>query len=992
MGVVTTRPSRRRLGARAVAMGKSRARGAASAASGAKPAKGTGFTSGPAKHKTGKTLGGGVEFAKKRLKVGKKVAKHANATDTTIRSKSIRLAAQNIHTVEAKAAVGVSDAEASEKATSKRGTPLAELLNQCGHYAVKTRVDGLNGILEVAEAFPGAIRTRAVDVVERVGERLADGERDARRAARECLKRGIVPALGVDGLAPFAKTLILYAGAALTHVADGVRKDAPAALDALLDAAPELVAAHAPASTLGHLGELLRRGDDGGVGTGSSVRRGVGSQKPVTRLALLKSCRRFLETLVRDESDDARTSSTSSSASTFVWGEVARNGTSTRSIGSMYASRAVRAPASVLAANAAVSQESESTAGSAAGEGRNAVRANAKRIVELAMCVWDDAVQTFSDERGVDVDRLRVMMESMRCARLALKLADDADETEIWDNGGASVASDIIPEIASRTLVAFPSRTPSSVVEKQDLSQAREALVALNFETCHFLLNASSSVASAALVRHLNPSTLDALPHVLARALQYLSSALGGVVLDGGATGESQATPDESYGHILALAREALALPAWCFTAGITGSACSDLIASVSNTWEKAVASQDAVRIEHCIELLATVLPEEARHGYARVPMEIAASWVRCFPRVLWSFKHEKPVASQRVLALLHEVAAQNPPGSPLADVLTACETELGVLFFMVPPVGSPESVKSRPGPFARLPFACQTSAVRLVGVLPTLTQPTIRALTKMCLDVDRVNEELSVIAIETMQTNELAAPLELTVSFYTTLLIGSSGVGFLDKSSKRKDADVEAKAWCIARRVAPRAAAALVALSDADAPWMALSFATAALQQMWTTRVDKGDVDGATRTASGFAALVACATDFAESVSVDDIDDDEIAGAVPKMFAWFVMHAESGKGVDVDVAWRAMRAPSMHRLVPAVARAVADASTSSSDACDRAATFTTALIQSDFIRGLESELKESVRALQLAGERFKSKRAQGLGVAWKVAFGVGLE
>ena len=467
---------------------------------------------------------------------------------------------------------------------------------------------------------------------------------------------------------------------------------------------------------------------------------------------------------------------------------------------------------------------------------------------------------------------------------------------------------------------------------------------------------------------------------------------MGGVALDGGATGESQATPDESYGHILSLSREALALPAWCFTAGVTGSACSDLIASVSSTWEKAVASQDAERIEHCIELLAAVLPEEARHGYARVPTEIAASWVRHFPRVLWSFKHENLAASQRVLAVLHEVAAQNPPGSPLADVLTACETELGVLFFMVPPVGSPEGVKSRPGPFARLPFACQTSAVRLVGVLPTLTQPTMRALAKMCLDVDRVNEELPVIAIETMQTNVLAAPLELTVSFYATLLVGSSGVKFLDKSSKRKEANVEAKAWCIADRVAPSAAAALVALSDADAPWTGLSLATATLQHVWKTRVDKGDVDGATRTSSGFAALVACATDFAESVSVDDIDDEAITGAVPKMFAWFVMHAESGKGVDVDVAWRAMRAPSMRRLVPAVARAVADASTSSSDACDRAAMFTTALIQSDFIRGRESELKESVRALRRAGETFTSKRAQGLGVTWKVAFGVDLE
>ena len=71
-----------------------------SASSAARPSKGTGFTSGPKKHATGKTLGGGVEFEKRRLRVGKRVAKHASATDTTIRSKSIRLAAQNIHTVE----------------------------------------------------------------------------------------------------------------------------------------------------------------------------------------------------------------------------------------------------------------------------------------------------------------------------------------------------------------------------------------------------------------------------------------------------------------------------------------------------------------------------------------------------------------------------------------------------------------------------------------------------------------------------------------------------------------------------------------------------------------------------------------------------------------------------------------------------------------------------------------------------------------------------
>jgi hypothetical protein len=109
-------------------MGKSRARGAMSASSAGRPSKGTGFTSGPKKHATGKTLGGGVEFEKRRLRVGKRVAKHASATDTTIRSKSIRLAAQNIHTVEGvKRGVGVSDKGGERKGGERARDAVAEL-------------------------------------------------------------------------------------------------------------------------------------------------------------------------------------------------------------------------------------------------------------------------------------------------------------------------------------------------------------------------------------------------------------------------------------------------------------------------------------------------------------------------------------------------------------------------------------------------------------------------------------------------------------------------------------------------------------------------------------------------------------------------------------------------------------------------------------------------------------------------------------------------
>jgi pre-rRNA-processing protein IPI1 len=55
-------------------------------------------------------------------------------------------------------------------------------------------------------------------------------------------------------------------------------------LEALLDAAPALVGANAPAATLRHLAELLRRGDDaassslvsGGSGFGNGGKDGAG--------------------------------------------------------------------------------------------------------------------------------------------------------------------------------------------------------------------------------------------------------------------------------------------------------------------------------------------------------------------------------------------------------------------------------------------------------------------------------------------------------------------------------------------------------------------------------------------------------------------------------------------------------------------------------------------------------------------------------------------
>ena len=203
-----------------------------------------------------------LRHAKK--KVGRKIKKSSNnATDTTVRAKRINLSTQTL------------GAEGKGDAVTSRGLSMPELLNQTTHYSERVRKDALEGIRELLQSHPESLVASAATVVEKVAERLVDQEQVVRTAARAALKSGLLPALGPHGLAPFARRLVLHVGAALTHVAPAVRRDAPRVLEALLDAAPHLVGAHAPAATLRHLADLLRRGDDAASSSLDAARAGA---------------------------------------------------------------------------------------------------------------------------------------------------------------------------------------------------------------------------------------------------------------------------------------------------------------------------------------------------------------------------------------------------------------------------------------------------------------------------------------------------------------------------------------------------------------------------------------------------------------------------------------------------------------------------------------------------------------------------------------------
>ena len=253
--------------------------------------------------------------------------------------------------------------------------------------------------------------------------------------------------------------MVLHVGAALTHVAPAVRRDAPAVLEALLDAAPRLVGAHAPAATLRHLAELLRRGDDAAssslvsgasdgavrlVAGGLSAKFGdmttsrVGPQQPPARLGLLQSCRRFLEVLVgattaaldfdgEGHDKDGKASFVAGGGHRWRWGDDDGDGdgddldgggpdgkenSRTRRAGAaegagvaLHAARCARAPVSAARAVEEVfgvfgvsdGRRTGPTRTNGPADGREGVAVAAAELAALLFAVWDEATPALKD-------------------------------------------------------------------------------------------------------------------------------------------------------------------------------------------------------------------------------------------------------------------------------------------------------------------------------------------------------------------------------------------------------------------------------------------------------------------------------------------------------------------------------------------------------------------------------------------------------------------
>ena len=321
----------------------------------------------------------------------------------------------------------------------------------------------------------------AAAVVEKTAERLVDREQIVRIAARGALKHGVLPALGKRGVAPFAKRLVLHVGAALTHVDPVTRRDAPAALETLLDARPS----SSPRTRRRRRCATSRTCCAGGMtprpalwtpaparpppppprpraaaralrlvpdAFGDMTASRVGASTPGARFRLLTACRRFLETLVSlsiDHGADPSLIKKSRERTTFapfavrdeaLFDEALADdrydvGAETRAT---HAFRLARPPldAATAVLDAFGGGKASRAAAAERDDGGAGVPAAAADLAALLFAAWDEATPALRDAGGGGADggthtdllvKTKAMTEALVCTRLALRLVDRAD-------------------------------------------------------------------------------------------------------------------------------------------------------------------------------------------------------------------------------------------------------------------------------------------------------------------------------------------------------------------------------------------------------------------------------------------------------------------------------------------------------------------------------------------------------------------------------------
>lgn len=227
----------------------------------------------PRKPSKRKNPGVGIDFKKAKHKVGKKLPRAQNDTETEIKSGKLFLRESSIAT------------DKSELATTSRNNTLRELLSQVKHYSEKIRIKAISGLIELIREHPPEARPHTAEIIAATSALASDPDKACRAAFVTFLRSALFPAIGERAIQPFVAFLMAHVCSAMTHLSADVRDSGIETINVLLEFRPDLVGKWYFSEIAEHYVEALSRSNRGRSLTAGSLQN---------LATICEGCRTFL--------------------------------------------------------------------------------------------------------------------------------------------------------------------------------------------------------------------------------------------------------------------------------------------------------------------------------------------------------------------------------------------------------------------------------------------------------------------------------------------------------------------------------------------------------------------------------------------------------------------------------------------------------------------------------------------------------------------------
>jgi pre-rRNA-processing protein IPI1 len=159
------------------------------------------------KKSKGKAKNLNTDFAKKKVKVGRKLERQ-NETKTTFKIRKLNIAKQSV----------ASDKSGQE--VNSRGLTLREILGQISHYSPAVRKEAMSGLKDFFTLHPNTLTVHVGAVFDRVSDIVSDSDPAVRKEFRSLISF-LLRNTEKASLQPFLKMYLIYVCSGMSHVQVG---------------------------------------------------------------------------------------------------------------------------------------------------------------------------------------------------------------------------------------------------------------------------------------------------------------------------------------------------------------------------------------------------------------------------------------------------------------------------------------------------------------------------------------------------------------------------------------------------------------------------------------------------------------------------------------------------------------------------------------------------------------------------------------------------